>query len=414
MKHIPLRLLLLSFLFTSSLRAVHAQDNAQLDGRQNVITTAVPFLTIAPDARSGALGDAGVAISPDANTIHWNPAKLAFQPKQTGFGLSYTPWLSQLVNDISLSYLSGFTRIDKLSAFGGSLRYFSLGDITFRDQTGTVTGQGRPYEMALDGAYARKLSDNFSVGVALRFIYSDLASAAPPTASGASSEPGIAGAGDISAFYTQEQNFFGKDGRLNFGMNISNIGNKINYGNTAQSDFIPTNFRLGAGSTINIDEYNQITLSFDLNKLMVPTPDTLAGAASASGIVLDTSGSDKSVIEGMFSSFGDAPGGFEEELREISPSVGIEYLYNQQFALRTGYFYEHETKGNRKYLTFGVGVNWKVVDLNFSYLVPTIGGTATSPLANTLRFSAIVSFDNFKDDTKQEEPGNNSQEIRVN
>jgi hypothetical protein len=401
----------LSFLFLASMGRIAVAQQAQLDGRQNVITTAVPFLTITPDARSGAMGGAGVAISPDASSTYWNPAKLAFAPKQTGFGLSYTPWLRELVPDISLSYLSGYHRIDKLSAFGGSLRYFSLGDIQFTNATGESLGEGRPYEMAVDGSYARKLSDRFSVGVALRFILSDLASSAPGQA-GAASQAGIAGAGDVSVFYTQPQNFFGREGELNLGANISNIGNKITYTDETQRDFIPTNFRLGGAATVDIDEFNKLTFTVDFNKLLVPTPDTVGPpGGNQGGVFIDTTASEDGVLDGMFSSFTDAPGGFEEELREVNTSIGVEYGYNDQFFLRTGYFYEHETKGNRQYATFGFGVNWKVVDIDLSYLVPTNSGVNNSPLANTIRLSAILAFDDFKDETSgksNKRKGNNN------
>jgi hypothetical protein len=368
-----------------------------LDGR-NVVTTAVPFLMITTDSRSGALGDAGVALPADANSIHWNPAKLAFVDQEVGLSLSYVPWLRALVPDINLSYLSGFKRIDDMSAFGASLRYFSLGDINFTDENGSSLGSHRPYELALDGAYSRKLSEKFSLGLSLRFIYSDLTSSIK-LGNGIETKPGIAFAGDLAAFWKLDPiEVNGKRMDINFGINMSNVGSKITYTDETDRDFIPANLRLGSYFNYHIDEYNQIALTFDINKLLVPTPPEYdTGQLDNNGNFKIRSGKNPEVgvIQGLFQSFSDAPGGSKEEFREINPSVGIEYWYNKQFAGRAGYFYEHETKGNRKYFTLGIGLKYNILNIDVSYLIPTASKTAnqTSPLENTLRFSLLFNFE---------------------
>jgi len=386
-----------------SLTDIFAQNNeVGLNGRRNVITSAVPFAAITPDSRSGALGDAGVAISSDANTIHWNPAKLAFMENDFGFGLSYTPWLRNLVPDINLSYLSGYKRINELSGFGGSLRYFSLGDITFTNENAQEIGQFRPYEMAIDGAYARKLSDNLSIGVSLRFIYSNL-SGTTPLQNGEVTEPGTSIAGDLSMYWTEDiENLFGKKAELALGANISNIGSKITYTKDVDKDFIPTTLKLGSYLNFQLDKYNELAIIFDVNKLLIPTPPVYKTDSSGQR-VFNNSGDLKiksgkrptvSVIRGIFQSFGDAPGGFTEEMREIKPSLGLEYWYDDQFAIRGGYFYEHPNKGNRQYVTLGAGLRYNVFGLDVSYLVPTNSQEAntTSPLENTIRVSLQFNF----------------------
>ncbi|RPE13025.1 hypothetical protein EGT74_05665 [Chitinophaga lutea] len=350
----------------------------ELDGRINTINTAVPFLRISPDARSGAMGDAGLAISPDANSVYWNLSKLPFAPKKSAVAVTYTPWLKELVNDVFLAQLAGYTQLDELQAIGGSLRYFSLGDIDFVDMGGASNGTFRPREFAIDAGYARKLSDNWSLGVALRYIHSSLASGVTPDQQ--TIRPGRAVAADLSGFYTKD---FEKDnGVMNnwsFGFAVTNIGNRISYTQSAQKDFLPTNLGLGTSYTIGIDEYNKVTFSLDVNKLLVPTPRA------------DSTYPDKSMLEGMFTSFGDAPGGFKEELHELMYSFGGEYWYNDQFAVRAGYYNEHKTKGNRRYFTAGLGVKYNIFGLNFSYLVPSGTGIQRNPLSNTLRFT--LSFD---------------------
>lgn len=365
---------------------VYAQKltSTQIDGRElNTITTAVPFLMIAPDARAGALGDAGAATSPDPNSIHWNPAKLAFIDKELGFSVSYTPWLRALVNDINLSYLGGYKKIDKNQVIGLSLLYFSLGDIPFTDETGYEYMQYTPHEFAADAAYARKLSDQLSLGVALRFVYSNLTGGV--VVGGANTKPGTSVAADISSYYHKNFDFANKKNELAFGLNFSNIGSKMNYTQSAEKDFIPINMRLGTSWKVDMDDYNTIALVGDVNKLLVPTPN------------YDTAGintnSNPGLVSGIFGSFADAPGGTTEELNEFTYSVGLEYWYDKQFALRGGYFYEHATKGNRKYFALGAGLKYNVFGVDFAYLIPT---EQRHPLENTLRFTLLFDFNAFK------------------
>lgn len=371
----------------------------------NTITTAVPFLLITPDSRAGAMGDAGVVMSADANSIHWNPAKLAFVDKEMGFAISYAPWLRQLVPDINLSYLSGFKRLDDMSTLAASLRYFSLGDITFTDNVGNTIGQFRPNEFALDVAYGRKLADNFSGGIALRYIYSNLTGGI--SANGTATTAGNSVAVDVSGFYNnQDMEILGKDGGFAAGINISNIGAKMSYTENAQKDFIPINLRMGQSTTIRFDDYNSLSFLLDFNKLLVPTPPQYLRDSATGALVYDSNGekiiskgrsSNVSVASGMFGSFSDAPEGFKEELREFNISAGMEYWYNKLLALRMGYFNEHITKGNRKYLTFGAGLRLSVFGLDIAYLVAT---TQQNPLANTIRFTLSFNFDDFKKQNK--------------
>ncbi|MBV8254272.1 MAG: type IX secretion system outer membrane channel protein PorV [Chitinophaga sp.] len=379
-RKLTLSLVFIYSTFTSLRTSAQRVDSTgQLDGRTNTINTAVPFLRITPDARSGAMGDVGLAISPDASSMYFNLSKLPFADVKTSVAVTYTPWLKELVNDVFLATVSGYTKIDDNQAVSGSLRYFSLGTINFRDITNTDQGNFHPREFALDGGYARKLSDHFGVGLTGRFIYSNLAGG--QTVNDQTIRPGKAFAADISGYYTKD---FEKDNgtvnKLSIGLAITNIGSKISYTSSAQNkDFIPTNFGLGAAYTMALDEMNTITLALDINKLMVPTPDT-AGKYK-----------NKSVLEGMFTSFGDAPGGFKEELQELMYSTGVEYWYNKQFAVRAGYFNENKNKGNRKYFTAGVGIKYDIFGLNFSYLVPSGSGIQRNPLSNTLRFT--LTFD---------------------
>ena len=394
---------------------VNAQvtNTSQLLGQRNVITTAVPFLLITPDAAAGAMGDVGAATPPDADAIHWNPAKLAFMPHDGGIAVSYTPWLRSLVPDISLSYLSGYYKIDKLSGFGASLRYFSLGDIQFTDNFGNDLKQYRPYEFATDLAYARKLSDNFSIGVAGRLIYSDLAGKTPLN-NGSTTQPALGFGGDISGYYTKQLKISGYKANFGLGFDISNMGPRITYTNETQRDYIPINMRVGTYFNIHIDDYNEIAFAFDLNKLLVPTPpsyklDTLGNPLrDGSGALVIDKGKDpnRPVLEGMFTSFYDAPGGISEEIKEINPSFGLEYWYDKQVAGRLGYFYEAASKGNRQYLTIGGGVRYNILTLDFSYLITTNGQTTTqrNPLDNTLRFTLQLHFDKKKKDKTPNTP----------
>jgi hypothetical protein len=357
----------------------------------NTITTAVPFLIIAPDTRAGALGDAGVASTPDANSLHWNPAKYAFIKKDMGFAVSYSPWLRALVNDINLAYLTGYKKFGKDQAIAASLLYFSLGNITFTDIIGTTIGNYKPNEFAVDVCYSRKLSDVLSGGVSMRYIHSNLTGGF--FVGGAQSHPGNSVATDVSAFY-QKTFDMGKKlpATLGVGINISNIGAKISYTETTVRDFIPTNLRIGPSLKLDLDDYNSLEFMFDLNKLLVPTPPIYSTDSTGTHII---AGKDPNVgiVTGMFQSFSDAPGGFKEEMKEITFSLGTEYWYDKQFAIRAGFFYEDKTKGNRKYFTLGAGLKYNVFALDFAYLVPI---EQHNPLENTLRFTLLFDFDAFK------------------
>ena len=350
----------------------------------NTVTTGVPFLTIAPDSRAGAMGDAGVATSPDVNSQHWNPAKYAFTESEMGIALSYTPWLRNLVSDINLAYLVGYKRLNDQETVSASLRYFSLGDISFMSEYGDPTGQQSPNEFAFDMGYTRLLSDNFSGAVAIRYIRSDLTGG--QMVGGVETHAGNTFAADVAFYYQNQIRMNRKNSTISAGIDISNIGGKISYTDGETKDFIPTNLKLGISYKTEMDKYNTITFAFDANKLMVPTPDT------TDVDIITGLGSSKSVVSGMFSSFSDAPGGMKEELREITFSVGAEYWYNKQFALRAGYFYEDPTKGNRKFFTAGAGLKMNVFALDFSYLLPV---AQNNPLANTLRFTLSFDFDAF-------------------
>ncbi|MDG1719237.1 MAG: type IX secretion system outer membrane channel protein PorV [Flavobacteriales bacterium] len=388
---------LLLFLSISSVFQMKAQINYDevLGGNLNTITTAVPFLLISPDSRAGAMGDVGVATTPDASSMHWNPAKLSFTRDDIGISVSIVPWLRELVPDINLQYIGGYYKLNENEAIGYELRYFSLGDITFTDISGNVIGQYKPNEMAIGSAYSRKLSRNFSLAISGRYIYSNLTGG--QSAGGTETVAGQSFAADVSSFYTKPISIANKKSDLSFGMNISNIGNKISYTETITRDFIPINLRLGSDLTTKMDDYNEISLSFDLNKLLVPSPPLY----NNDGEMIAGKDPNVAVVEGMFQSFGDAPGEidengnpvsgsvFREEMREINISAGLEYWYANQFALRAGYFHEHDTKGGRKYLTFGSGVKYNVFALDFSYLISTSNIGGTNPLANTMRFTLV-------------------------
>jgi hypothetical protein len=393
--------------FSNGGNSLNAQGNSlttsQLLGQLNTITTSVPFLLISPDSRAGGMGDLGVASSPDANSIHWNPSKLAFLDKKMGLGISYTPWLRALVPDINLAYLSYYHRFKK-GTFATSLRYFSLGDITFTDVVGNVTGQFRPNEFALDAAYGIKLGEFFSGGGAARFIYSNLTGNA--NAGGSSTRPGTSFSVDVSGFYQNKQvELSGKKSVVTGGFNISNLGAKIAYTSSGIKNFIPINLRLGGGLEMKLDNYNSITFLMDINKLLVPTPPLYAKDSNgnfipdpAGGYVIE-SGKDpnRGVVSGMLGSFNDAPAGFKEELREYILAGGVEYWYSNDkgklFAVRAGYFNEAATKGNRKYFTVGFGIKYTVFGFDFAYLIPT---TQRNPLQNTLRFSLLFDLDSSK------------------
>jgi hypothetical protein len=395
------------------------QSAGQQCGDQlNTITTAVPFLMISPDSRAGGMGDAGVAVSPDANAIHWNPSKLAFAENDGEFSMSYSPWLRNLVPDMSLAYLAGYKRLNnKRSAVGGSLRYFNLGSILFTDINGQTIRDFKPAEFAIDMVFAQKFSERFSGGIAIRYINSNLTGGL--SVQGANSKAGQSVAADVSFFYQNDRVQMGdKDATFAFGMNISNIGAKMSYSETAVQNFIPINLRLGPSFKVDLDEYNSIAFNMDINKLLVPTPPVYLLDENNSPIIDPVTGNyavasgrdpDVGIVNGMIGSFTDAPGNvsydddrnvvvesgsiFREEMREFNIAGGFEYWYAEQFAFRTGYFWEHYTKGNRKYFTLGAGVKYSIFTLDLSYL---IANTQQSPLANTLRFTLGFKFDKAK------------------
>ncbi|MEO5642015.1 MAG: type IX secretion system outer membrane channel protein PorV [Bacteroidia bacterium] len=390
--------------FSGNLQAQNL-TRAQLLGQLNTITTAVPFLMITPDSRAGGMGETGVATTPDVNSIHWNAAKLPFAEKKSAVGISYTPWLRALVPDINLAYLSFYTKVgkDKNSAIGGSMRYFSMGNITFTDVVGNTIGQFRPNEFAFDGCYARRLSDHFSASMTGRFVRSNLTNGI--SVANQSTKAGTAFAVDLGAYYHNDEVKIvkGKESTLMFGIAITNMGNKVSYSTSVNRDFIPINLRLGAGMQINADDYNKIGFQLEFNKLLVPSPPVYAIDANGNRVIdpntqkyVIAAGKDPdvSVPQGMIQSFYDAPAGFNEELKEINMCAGVEYWYNNIFAVRTGYFYEAKTKGNRQFLTLGAGVKYHVFGLDFAYLIPTNG--QRSPLQNTLRFTLTFDFDSAK------------------
>lgn len=372
----------------------------------NTITTAVPFLLIAPDSRAGAMGDVGVASSPDANSLHWNVAKLAFVEKEMGVSVSYSPWLRKLVPDINLSYVSGYKKLGDNNAIGASLRYFSLGDIKFTNDQGDPIGDFNPAEFAFDVGYSQKFGERFSGGLAVRYIYSNLTGGID--VGGSDTKAGTSFAVDIGGYYrNDEAELFGTDAIFSLGLSITNIGAKISYTNDAVKDFIPINMRLGQSLTFVLDDHNSFSILTDINKLLVPTPPIYATDESGSPIINGVTGEpeiesgkdpDVPIVTGIFQSFSDAPGGFSEELREYNISAGLEYWYNKQFAVRAGYFHEHATKGNRRYVTAGLGLKLSVFSIDFSYLIPM---TQQNPLANTVRFSLMFDFDAFKKQNKE-------------
>jgi hypothetical protein len=365
----------------------------------NVVTTAVPFLVITPDARGGGMGDAGVATSPDANSMAYNIAKLGFIDNDMGFDVSYTPWLRQLVPDINLGYLSFYKKLDQHQVISFALRYFSLGNIQFTDNGGVNIGSFNPEEYSLDVGYALKLSDNWSVGMTGRYLYSNLTGGA--ASGGQYTEPGHGVGVDIGTYYkSNELEWGGKKTYVSAGLSISNIGNKISYTNSGDADFQPTLLRLGPSITMNLDEYNKITWALDLTKLLVPTPpvyelDSGGNQVLKDGqpVILAGENPDVSVPAGMIQSFYDAPGGGLEELHEIDYATGFEYWYDNQFAARAGFFYENPTKGGREFMTFGVGLRLKVLNVDLSYLIPI---TQQNPLQNTLQITLGFNFDKSK------------------
>jgi hypothetical protein len=360
----------------------------------NTISTSVPFLSIAPDSRAGAMGDVGVATSPDQNSIHWNASKLAFITEEQGLSMSYTPWLQDLVPEISLSYLSAYKKLNSKSAVATSLRYFSLGEIQFTGGDGQDLKKFSPNEFALDGAYAMKLSENFSAGVAMRYIYSNLTGGINVEGGGAT-KPGNSFAVDLSSYYQSDEfEIEEKDAYWAAGINLSNMGNKISYTDGGEEHFLPMNARVGGSLFMELDEFNTISFAVDVNKLLVPTTPVYDSVGTGPENIVAGQDPNVGVIQGIFQSFSDAPGGSKEELNELMFSVGAEYWYMKQFALRGGYFYEHETKGGRKYFTVGLGLKMNVFSLDAAFLLPATSGVK-SPLANTLRFTLLFDMESL-------------------
>lgn len=370
---------------------VFAQDKMDMF---NPVNTSVTSQTIAPDARAAGMGDVGVATDPDVNSQYWNPAKYPFCISRAGVSLNYTPWLRQLVSDMDLAYLSGYYRIGDYSAVSASLRYFSLGEVMtdYDSTTGESSGMTiNPYEMSFDVAYSLMLSEKFSIAAAVRWIYSDLTYNYTDDTS-----PGSAFAADIACYYNNYINIGARECQLGIGLNISNIGSKITFGGSEDSEFIPTNMRLGVALMVPIDEYNRFTIAADANKLLVPTyPKQEEGESTeAYQQRVQKDYYDVSSISGIFKSFGDAPGGFKEELQEVNWSVGAEYVYNDKFTLRAGYHHESENKGNRKYFTVGAGFRMSAFSLDCGYVIAT---AKSNPLDQTLRFTLGFDMDGLKD-----------------
>jgi len=376
-------LLLISF-------GTKAQVNGSVNtngSSSNAITTAVPFLTITPDARSGAMGEAGVAISPDVNASYWNPSKLAFIENTTNVSLSYTPWLQKILPNSYIAYGSFASKLDDRNTFGASVRYFNLGTSDLYDNDQNATGFVHPNEVSVDASLARKFGEDFSLGLTLRYIYSDLTSGL--IEQGQTTNPGKSIAADVSLYYKKETQQFDKDALFAFGVNISNVGTKINYERYGEGYFLPTNLKIGMANTWYLDDDNALTFAFDLNKLLVPTPPI----RDENGNIIKGKDDNVSVPAGIFGSFTDAPGGLSEELQEISISPGLEYWYDNKFALRAGYFYENPNNGNEQYFTLGFGLKYQDLNFDFSYISAS---QQNSPLANTLRFSLKYSYGTSK------------------
>lgn len=377
--------------------AAHAQfgnlerNNAYLE-ELRTISVAVPIIAVSPDARAGGMGDVGVASDPDAASIYWNTAKLAFLKDDANIlGISYTPWLNRLVNDINLAHLSYATKINETQGFAVAMRYFSLGEIKFTNENNEPMGTGQPYEFTLNGAYSIKLSEQFSMGVGLRYIFSDLTNGLQTP--GIQTDPGQSLAADLGLFYKSPEISMGRGQYQSYaiGLNFSNIGGKISYGTSQESaDFIPANMRLGGAYNLQFDQYNRMSFLVDFNKLLVPTPPVRDPDTDEI-----TAGRDDNVssFAGVFQSFSDAPGGFPEELEEVVVNLGAEYWYDDRIAFRGGYQFEDPQKGGRKYYTLGIGILYNVFGLDMAYLIPA-SATVRSPLENTLRFTLSFNFGN--------------------
>ena len=357
--------------------------SGKVENGNRIISTGVPLLLIAPDSRAGAMGDVGAASKPDANSIHWNAAKLSFTEKKAGLSFSYTPWLRQIVSDIKLMYLSGYYKIDDRSTVGGSLTYFSLGSIDFFSEEGISTGTYKPNEFAFDLAYSMKLSNNLSLSLTGRYIRSDLTQG--QNVGTTQTHAANAAAADLGLYYQNKLNI-DLPSEYAFGLQISNLGTKISYSDNMESSFLPANLRLGGRYTMDFDQFNNLSLMVDLNKLLVPTPPVY----NEDGSIYAGMDPNVGILQGAIQSFYDAPNGLKEEMQEISLSVGAEYWYNKVLAVRAGYFYEAKNKGARQYLTVGAGLRYNVMGLDISYLIST-SALSNNPLKNTLRIA--LTFD---------------------
>ena len=400
---------------SAGLLAVAATGQALAQTNQNhTITTAVPILTLSPDARASALGEAGVATSPDANAGYFNAGKLGFVPYKYAASASYSPWLRNITDDMSLSYLSAYGKVGQRSAFGGSLMYFDLGTIDYRTGNNLPAGSFSPKEYALTVSYGIQLTDNFGVGASARYIRSNLVG----TVNGNDARPGNAAAVDLGAYYSKDATIGSGLYNLAFGASVNNIGNKITYNDAENPSFLPTTLKLGTALTREIDQYNKITLVFDASKLLVPSP-----YYDVNGVLLQNDPqvvaknkeiANKSIVSGILGSFSDAPGGFKEELREINLSTGLEYNYNDLLYARGGYFYEAPDKGDRQYISMGLGVRYQEFGIDGTYLVPTGGNSQNNPLAQTIRVSLHFNLNKLSQAFDENGAGGTSGETPAN
>ena len=405
MKLFVINLLFVFTFFSVESISIFSQGSSSIlsgqDTSRRPIITAVPFLLISPDSRSAAMGETGVATSPDINSVHWNNAKLSFLEKDYGFSVSYVPWLGNIVDDMSISYLSGFYKLDNIQSFGLNLKYFDLGEIQLTDNQGLSLGIENPKELSSSITYSRRLTENLGIGSTFRYIWSNLSG----SISGYSdAKSGSSFSVDIGFYYKNDISINGKESIISFGSHISNIGGKITYGSVSNLDFIPVNFRIGSSLKTYFDQYNSLTFALDFNKLLVPSPpiyetddqgDYVIDPITNKPKILKGKDPNRSVLSGIFSSFSDAPNGFREELNEITISSGLEYLYKDLFALRFGYFHENNDKGARRFITMGAGIIYNNFSVDFSY-ISTV--EQNHPLAETMRFSVAFLFDKIEEE----------------
>lgn len=385
------------FITLLTMNVLQAQDTTFLGQNFRALTTAMPFLMISPDARGSAMGDLGAATAPDNYSIYWNPAKTAFMEKDLGFTISYTPWLKKIIDDMSISYLSAYKKITREQAIGIEFKYFDLGNINFTDQYGDLLQDFRPKEFVFGVSYSRMLIENaLGIGVTARYAHSNLTGGFSNGTANADSKPGKTVAADVGVYYNKE--LPGSNNSMAFGAVISNIGSKVTYSNEDTKQFIPTNLRLGTAYTAHFDPYNSLTFGLDLNKLLTPTPPIYSKDSLGNDFIVSGKDPDRTLLSGIFGSFGDAPGGFSEEMKEVMISFGSEYNYNDVFAVRMGYFWEHADKGDRKFLSLGLGFQYQVFGIDLAYLVPKV----EHPLAETLRISMVFNWDGANNRTVKE------------